>query len=85
MRSDASGCVRMRSDAFGHFQKILVEKCVFRNFGEVFEELRFVPSLRLRIRVLSSLDGGASRLAPRVPPTARSGSPTTVDWFPTRG
>ena len=37
MHSDASGCVRMRSDTFGKFRKKLLETSVFRTFGEVFE------------------------------------------------
>ena len=40
MRSDASGCVRMHSDAFGKIRKNRWTNLVFRNFCEVFEELR---------------------------------------------
>ena len=40
MRSDASGWVWMHLDAFGKIRKNRSKNLVFRNFCEVFEELR---------------------------------------------
>ena len=37
MRSDASGCVRMHSGAFGTFWKIRLKNSVLGHFCEVFE------------------------------------------------
>ena len=39
MRSDASGCIRMRSDTLGKFSENLVKQIVFDNFWQVVEEL----------------------------------------------